>query len=356
MAHATLILKILVSGMFILAAPTHARAQSDEAKAFFERSFVVDGTCFPYYRPGTTLHRFYRNDSGKFDMAEYRRETGVGIAVWDIRRREEMAKMIRGVELGHFVNTRVIRNFSDLETVYRSKEQGWLFYTQHPWPLDGGTAPMEEWHREGLRMLQIVYGSAIPVTPGDELGTGSSGPDAESGPLTELGAAVVAECNRLGIIIDVSHCSRQTTLDVAKLSTAPVVSTHAGCEAITATKRNKSDEEIRAIAQTGGVFGITPIRFMLTREPHGASMQDFIRHLEHAISVAGIDHVGIASDIARNGVPKTETAAYTCPELNGEKRWLHLYDALREKGYPDNQLEKIFGLNYLRVFRAVLET
>ncbi len=331
-----------------------SHAQSDAARAFFEKQLLIDGICFPNFRPGSSLQRFQRDSNGKFDMAEHVRGTGVDVAVWDIRHHAEMMKMIRGVELGHFINVQVIRTFSDMEAAYRSQQQGWLFYTQHPWALNGSVEPMAGWHRDGLRMLQIVYGSTIPVEPGNALGTGSSKDDEESGGLTSLGAQVVAECNRLGIIVDVSHCSRQTTLDVARLSKAPVTVTHAGCEALTASKRNKSDEEIRAVAGTGGVFGITPVKFMLSDAAEGATMDDFIRHLDHAIAIAGIDHVGIGSDIPRNGVEESEKPAYTCSELNSEQRWYHLYDALKARGRSDEDLAKIFGRNFLRVFRVVL--
>ena len=347
---------LLAGGLLLLSSfSPPANAQSEAAREFFDAQLLVDGTCFPYYRPGSEFHRFHRRPDGKFDMAEYVRETGVDLAVWDIRRREEMLKMIRGVELGHFVNVRVIRSFSDIEAAFRAGEHSWLFHTQHPWPLRGSVAPMEDWHRDGLRMLQIVYGSSIPVEEEEKLGTGSSSGDDETSGLTTLGRQVVGECNRLGIIVDVSHANRQTTLEVAKSSRAPIVATHAGCEAVTPAKRNKSDEEIRAIAETGGLFGVCPIRFMLTDREKGASIDDFIQHLEHAIEVAGIDHVGIASDIKRNGVPEEETVAWTCPELNGEKRWLHLYDALAERGYSREDRMKIFGRNYLRVFREVLK-
>jgi membrane dipeptidase len=335
--------------------PTIGFAQSPEAQAFFEKHLLIDGTCFPHNRPGSALQRYFRDGNGKFDMAEYRAQTGVDFAVWDIRHHAEMMKMIRGVELGHFINVRILRTFADMEATFRAKQQGWLFYTQHPWTLNGTIEPISSWHRDGLRMLQITYGSTLPVPSGDELGTGSSNEDSEAGGLTKLGQEVVAECNRLGIIVDVSHCSRQTTLDVAAASKTPITVTHAGCEAITSTKRNKSDDEIRAIARTGGVFGITPVKFMLNDAPSGASLDDFIRHLEHVIRIAGIDHVGIGSDIPRNGVPEDELPAYTCPELNSEKRWFHLYDALKAKGYTEDQMTKIFGLNFLRVFRTVLK-
>lgn len=338
----------------LLGVISQSAAQSDEAKRFFAENPIVDGICFPYYRPGSTFHRFPRQEDGTFNMALYKEDTGVDLAVWDIRRPEEMKKMIGGVEKGHFINTTIIRSFADVESMLKLGHHGWLFHTQHPWPLNGETNAIAGWHRDGLRMLQIVYGSTLPVPESDRLGTGSSRRDDESSGLTELGRRVIETCNRLGIIIDVSHCNRQTTLDACSASTLPITSSHAGCDAITATKRNKTDAEILAIAETGGVFGITPIRFMISSQKHGATMNDFIEHLEHAIQIAGIDHVGVGSDLKRNGVPPTETVAYTCPELNGEYRWLHLYDALEKRGFGDEDLAKLFGGNFLRVFREVL--
>jgi len=345
---------VAVAGLLILH-PNRMLAQSKEARAFFEESLVVDGLSFPFYRPGTTLHRFYRDSDGKFDMGEYRYSTGVDVVVWDIRSPREMSKMARAVEIGDFINVKVIRSFADVDAVHRDKQLGWLFYTQVPWPLQATTKPIEGWYREGLRMLLLTYGSRMPPAVGDELGSGCYDDDSATGGLTKLGREVIAECNRLGIIVDVSHCSRQTTLEAAQLSDAPITSSHSGCEAVTPHRRNKSDEEIRAIAKSGGIIGITPIKFMLTdSEDSGASMDDFVFHLEHAIKVAGIDHVGIASDIKRNGVPETELTAFTCPELNSQERWLHLYDALKAKGHFDEDLAKVFGGNYRRIFQEVL--
>ncbi|MEM1442323.1 MAG: membrane dipeptidase, partial [Verrucomicrobiota bacterium] len=103
-----------------------------------------------------------------------------------------------------------------------------------------------------------------------------------------------------------------------------------------------------------GVIGITPIKFMLSDAPRGASMEDFIAHLEHVIALVGSDHVAVSSDLKRNGVEESEVVAYTSPKLNSEERWFHLYDALKKRGYSEEDLRKIFGLNFLRVFRAVL--
>lgn len=344
-----------IFGAVLIYASALSGAQSEEAEKFFEENLVIDGTCFPYYRPGTSFHRFPRLENGTFDMADYTRGTGVDLAVWDIRHPQEMMKMIQGVERGHFINTRIIRTVADIERMSESGEHGWLFYTQNPWPLNGSIDPIQVWHRNGLRMVQIVYGTRIPVPEADRLGTGSSREDDETSGLTELGKRFVRECQRVGILIDVSHCNRQTTLDACAISEVPLVCTHAGCDAVTRAKRNKSDEEILAIAATGGVVGITPIKFMLSNSARGATMDDFIVHLEHVISIAGIDHVGVSSDIKRNGVDEDEVVAYTSEELNGEKRWFHLHAALKKRGYADDDLKKIFGLNFLRVFEAGLK-
>ena len=350
--------KSLISGflpLLFLAVDASGNQPSDEARAFFEEHIIVDGTCFPYYRPGTALHTFPRNEDGIFDMAEYPRATGVDLAVWDIRHLRTLLKLSRGVEAGQFINTRIIKTVDDIQIMRRQGEHGWLFYTQHPWALQGSVEPVQSWYDHGLRMVQVVYGSRISVPEEDKLGTGSSAGDDELSGLTELGKKFIEECNRLGIVVDLSHCNRQTTLDACEITAFPVTCTHAGSETITPARRNKSEEEIRAIAATGGVIGIAPIKFMISANKKGASMDDFIAHIEHVISVAGIEHVGISSDINRNGISENEVAAYTSEDLNGEQRWFHLYDELRSRGYESEDLKLIFGLNFLRVFEIILK-
>ena len=108
--------------------------------------------------------------------------------------------------------------------------------------------------------------------------------------------------NSLGMIIDCSHCSKQTTLDTAVLSTKPVLSTHANAEALTPNSRNKTDEELMAIAATGGVIGVTPIRSFLDTGGDGVTgMHDMVAHIEYIASLVGVDHVGIASDTRVDG-------------------------------------------------------
>jgi membrane dipeptidase len=109
--------------------------------------------------------------------------------------------------------------------------------------------------------------------------------------------------NSLGILVDLSHCGQQTTADGISLSRQPVAITHSGCRALADRPRNKRDEELRALAQKGGVVGIYFMPFLrMSGQPTSA---DAIAHLEHAIKVCGEDHVGIGSDGPTSGFKVT---------------------------------------------------
>ena len=124
--------------------------------------------------------------------------------------------------------------------------------------------------------------------------------------LTDLGRAAIAEMNALGMIVDVSLCSKQTTLDAAALSTKPIIATHVNAEALTPVTRNKSEEELIAIAATGGVIGVTPIRaFLDTNRDGSAGIDDMIAHIEYMVTLVGIDRIGISSDSDLDGWEKT---------------------------------------------------
>ena len=119
--------------------------------------------------------------------------------------------------------------------------------------------PCATWYEEGLRVLQLAYGQSRGDArgPDERLGYGSD--EGDQNGVTDLGRFAIAEMNALGMIVDCSHCSRQTTLDAAALSTKPIIANHANAEALTPHRRTKDDEELMAIAHTGGVIGVTPI-------------------------------------------------------------------------------------------------
>lgn len=164
--------------------------------------------------------------------------------------------------------------------------------------------------------------------------------------LTDFGREVVREMNRLGIVVDLSHTSYGTWRDVLELSTAPVVFTHSGAAAVYENPRNVDDATLRLLAEKGGVIQLHMVRsFMAPKgKRDGVGLNEFMEHLEHLISVAGIDHVGIGLDFDGGGGGTG---------LDGANDVINITVELLNRGYSDGDIGKILGGNYLRVLDTV---
>jgi membrane dipeptidase len=234
---------------------------------------------------------------------------------------------------------------SDIEMTKTTNKYGMLYYTQLGFDLKGSAEPLAQWKEEGLRSLQITYGD-------NELGGGSRSDDT---PLSSLGKQVVREMNRLRMVVDVSHSGKRTTLDVCQASAYPVTANHANVQKLSGHRRNKSDEELKAIAGTGGVVGVTSInRFVLQNRSRPATIKDFVDHVDYLVQLIGIDHVGLASDCGMDGTQRYEVD-FSGPLLNSYDRWRHVAVRLRKMGYSREDIQKILGLNFKNVFYQVLD-
>jgi membrane dipeptidase len=179
--------------------------------------------------------------------------------------------------------------------------------------------------------------------------------------------------NELGMLVDVSHCGPQTTLDAIEASPRPIAITHSNCAAVYATPRAKTDEAIQALARRGGVMGITFLNFFVGPRPR-QTINDVIAHIDHVRQVAGIDSVAIGSDlpigsfletypdessfmkalepyIAASGSTYIRWPA-TIDGLDGPQKLRTLAAALAERGYTATDIRKVLGLNFLRVLEA----
>ncbi len=277
-------------------------------------------------------------------QGEIKRLAGIDAGCWDVvdlANLENIDKLVQAY--GHSVMR--IDRADDVGIARASGRLGLLYYAARQWKLAGSREPLARWHAHGLRALQIAY-------DGDnELGGGVERPQTR---LTPFGKEVVAELNRLKMVIDVSRCGRLTTLDVASASTQPITASHANALALTAVPRNKSDEEIKAIAATGGVMAVTNNARCLRRTAGGsAGIADFVAHVDYIVQLVGIDHVGFSSESWIDGEP-TYSYDRTDTQLNGWERWSHVAAALRGKGYVEGDVRKLLGLNFLRVYREVL--
>ncbi len=266
-----------------------------------------------------------------------------------------------------------------------------LLGMENAYPLAGESANLQEYFDLGVRYLGITHmghnflgDSANPRYQKGE-------PATRFGGLSAAGRAVVTEANRLGIMVDVSHAHRNTTLDIADVSTAPVIASHSAVRSLNDIPRNMDDDQLRAVMSTGGVVQVVAFNshlqyeapqrmmslirmFMKLKLPPGipdldamtpevreeyergyaeinqkwpkaaASVSDFVDHIDYAVNLIGIDHVGIASDFGGGGgVEGWQNAAET-PNVTAE---------LVVRGYSSEDIAKIWGGNLLRVMAEV---
>lgn len=216
--------------------------------------------------------------------------------------------------------------------------------------------------RRGVRVVQLTYNQA------NHLGDGSMAP--ENRGLTELGHQTVAALNEHHLMVDLSHSGERTCLDAARTSLSPVSINHTGCRALADLPRNKTDEELRLVAERGGFVGIYFMPF-LTLSGH-ASAADVVDHIVHAVDVCGEDAVGIGTDgpvtaiddldayrarladhvaeRARAGVSAAGERSDTLPfveDLRGVDQFRTLIRLLEQRGYREERIAKILGGNFL---------
>ncbi len=220
----------------------------------------------------------------------------------------------------------------------------------------------------GVRVMQLTYNIQ------NDLGSGSLMPEDQG--LTDFGREVMARIETNKVMVDLSHSNRQTCLDAIKAATRPLSVNHTGCRAITDLARNKTDAEMRGVADKGGFVGIYFMPFLA--KDRIATADDVATHIVHAVKVAGEDHVGIGTDgyvtsyddmdaymeelrkeneqRVKLGIAAAGESATTTPfimDLRGPGQFQKLADLLLAKGLKMAQVEKILGRNFLRFARDV---
>jgi membrane dipeptidase len=260
-----------------------------------------------------------------------------------------------------------VRRHADFSAAKRAKRIGILLSFEAPTMLEDKLDRIELFRGLGVRIMQLTYNKASPF------GTGVMG-DARAG-LTPLGRKAVAKMNEQGVAIDLSHSNEITSFGVLDVSKRPALITHAGCDAVYAHPRNKSDSLLRVIAQKGGVVGIYDLPY-LTASPKQPTLDDYMAHMTHALGVCGEDHVGIGSDSqlglfdtspramaeykkAQEHRQKTGLAApgedrlpYVIG-LNTPRRSEVIADALLKRGYSARVAEKVLGLNFVSALERI---
>ena len=167
--------------------------------------------------------------------------------------------------------------------------------------------------------------------------------NATHGGVSEFGAKVIAEINRLGIMVDLSHAAESSFYDALDISSTPIVCSHSNAKALCDVPRNITDDQMRALAAKDGVCQITLYNGFLTTDGK-ACIDDAMRHLDHAISIMGVDHVGLGTDFDGDG---------GVPGLANASELINFTKAMLRRRYSEDDMAKIWGGNWLRVMRTV---
>ena len=192
--------------------------------------------------------------------------------------------------------------------------------------------------------MGVQYMTLCHSYDNDICNSSSNTADASKG-LTPFGRKVVKEMNKVGMLIDISHASEGTFWDAIKYSKDPIFASHSSVKALCDHDRNLTDEQLRALAKNGGVIHICIYGGYLNKDAKAASIEDVVAHIDHAVKVAGIDHVGIGSDFDGGG------GVLGC---NGDNDMINITVKLLEKGYSEEDIRKIWGGNFFRVLDQVI--
>jgi membrane dipeptidase len=231
--------------------------------------------------------------------------------------------------------------------------------------VESSVRSLDQLHAAGARCIQLTYNAR------NLLGDGCT--ERTNAGLSDFGVDVVHRMNELGMVVDLSHCGEQTSRDGIEVSKRPPAFTHTVCKAIYNHVRGKTDDLIRAMSNKGGMTGMMTLGYMVGPTPE-TSLEDYLRQIDHAVKVGGIDHVGLASDYAIRGIMATHTreswyvprlTAFkpvynvrwppNIPELDPPTRFRTIARGLARRGYSTTDIEKISGGNWVRYFSDAMK-
>ncbi|MEX0643784.1 MAG: membrane dipeptidase [Parvularculaceae bacterium] len=348
-------IQLLAGGAAIAAAP--ALAADDAIAKFYARALVIDALSFGH----------------KWDEAEYAAVKASGYSgIVESLERQDLKTAIEQLLLW---KTRAAENADkilialaakDFERAKREKKLAVLMNFQNATMLDGDVDNVDALHALGMRSFQLTYNSR------NLLGDGCT--ERTNAGLSDFGVEVVERMNKIGVLVDLSHCGRQTTLDGIEVSKKPVAITHTMVEKFRpGHPRAKTDDQMKACADKGGVVGIAALGYFIGPDPGGATtIETYADHIEHAVNLAGREHVGLSTDFPVRGLASWATKeewyeprlksfkpSYDVkwppyiPDLDGPDRFLKLARILSGRGWKPSELEALLGKNWLRLFKDV---
>ncbi|MGI9004903.1 MAG: dipeptidase [Streptosporangiaceae bacterium] len=271
---------------------------------------------------------------------------------------------MRQADLAHQQNVIGVRGLADIDLAYRSGRVGVVFGLEAATPIENELDRLDALYGLGLRQIGIAYSDA------NALGSGLA--EAADGGLTRFGRRAVRRMNQLGLAIDVSHSSDRTALDVCAASERPVLITHAGARAVWDTARMKPDDVLRAVADTGGVIGISAAPHTTLSAAHPRhTIESVMDHFVYCADLVGLEQVAFGPDtlygdhVALHRIfapllslgamrgPPFEPVEYVDGLENPTENFANITGWLVAHGYDDESVRAVLGGNVYRVLGQI---
>lgn len=294
---------------------------------------------------------FERMDEGGVDCEFFALYTSNGMPPdAALRRVMEMMSAVKD-SVASYPNARLAYSAEDVMDNKRRGMKSIAIGIENAAPLGKSLFILREMYRMGARYVTLTHNG------NNEICDAALAGERKWNGLSPFGREFVAEMNRIGMMVDVSHVSDETFYDVLSVSTAPVIASHSCCRALSGHPRNLDDRMLKALAGNGGVVQINFYPLFLDAAAVGSvrsidsdtsampSYKKVVDHIEHAVEIAGIGNVGIGSDFDGIG--------YTPAGLEDISKLPVIWEELSSRGYGDKEISMIAGGNFLRVWKAV---
>ena len=253
----------------------------------------------------------------------------------------------------------ICRTFAEIEAARAAGKIGVLITMEGVEPLGTDLHLLRAFYELGVRSVGLTHARRNAAGDGGVFAPAGSSPAG----LSRFGKAVVKECQRLGILLDLAHLNAVGVDDVLTLTDGPLIISHTNPRHFHDIERNSSDAHIRAVGERGGVIGINAV--LLSAQKERATLDHYVDHVAYVADLAGIDAVGIGFDfiefLFRHWTPEQQAAisanmieAHHVPGLTNHSHARNLTRQLIVRGFHDNEIEKILFGNWLRVLRTVL--
>ena len=258
------------------------------------------------------------------------------------------------------------KTFKDIEKAHEVKKTAIFFGFQNCSPIEDNINLVEEVYKMGARFMQLTYNNQSLLATGCY-------EDNDSG-VTRMGKEVIKEMNRVGLVVDMSHSAEKSTFDAIELSTKPIAITHANPSFWFKAKRNKSNELLKSLADSGGMLGLSLYPHHL-KETSNCSLENFCEMVAKTVELVGVKSIGIGSDLCighpnsvvewmRNGT-WTKTKDYgegssSNPNFPKQPKWFedargfkNLDKGLKKVGFQETEVNDILGNNWYNFYRGI---